>query len=148
VSYLDVISLQNAKVHLGVDDTSRDTEIQRMIKSSLAYLERRTNYILYDRDREYHYNNGCVRVYDFPINSTTDTTHAKKVKTLYTVYNENDTNIESITLNVGYANAIDIPDDILDTGYAILECLFEGGKTSELSETIEDMINHLKRFVI
>lgn len=148
MSYLDVISLENAKTYLGVDDTSRDGEITRMINASLSYLERVTNIILFDRDKVYNYDNGCVRVYDYPINSTTSTTHDADVKSTYSIYTENDIDIKTITINVGYTDSINIPSDLIETGYAIIECLFNGGSVAKLPELIKDMVDANKRFII
>ena len=47
MSYLTVIPLADAKAYLKVEDTATDDEITRMIKSSLAYLEKRTNILVY-----------------------------------------------------------------------------------------------------
>ena len=71
MAYLDIIPLSDAKVYLRIDDdlTEDDNQITRMINASLSYIERYTNVILYDRDKEYRLINGCVRVYDYPVNS-------------------------------------------------------------------------------
>lgn len=144
--YTDIISLSDAKTYLGVDDTARDAEITRIINSALTYLERSTNVILFPRDKTYIYADGCVRVYDYPINSTTSTTHEVEVKTLYSIYTDNGS--EGVILNVGYTDPADIPADLIETGYAIIECLFEGGKLADLPTLIKTMIFSNKRFVI
>ena len=84
MSYLDVITLQQAKDYLRVDSEDSDAEITRMIKSALSLMEKQTNIILYDRNKTYIYHNGVVRVYDYPINSTTSTTHTSEDYGLYT----------------------------------------------------------------
>lgn len=144
MAYTDIISLNDAKTYLGVDDTSRDVEIARMIGSALSHLEAVTNIILFDRDKTYHYNDGCVRVYDYPIN--TAITGDVVVKQTYSIYSSASDN--SITLNVGYTDPTDIPPNVVEVGYAILECLFEGGKTSELSDTVKVMLHSIKRHIV
>lgn len=147
MSYLSVISLEDAKTHLGVDDTARDAEITRMIKSSLAYLEKRTNLVLFARNKEYIYDStDCVYVYDHPINSTNSTTHTVEIKESYSIYTDSDN--KSITLNVGFTDPLGIDPDLIECGFALIECLFEGGKLSEIPETIELMISANKRFIV
>ena len=142
--YTDIISLSDAKIYLGVDDTSRDAEITRMIGSALSHLEKVTNIILFDRDITYYYEDGCVRVYDHPINTAiNDDVIVKKTYSIYSSASDN-----SITLNVGYANSSEIPPNIVEVGYAILECLFDGGKTSDLSDNVKTMIHNIKRFIV
>lgn len=142
--YTDIISLNDAKTYLGVDDTSRDGEITRMIGSALSHLELVTNIILFNRDKTYYYNEGCVRVHDYPIN--TAITDDVVVKQTYSIYSNASDN--SITLNVGYTDPADIPPNVVEVGYAILKCLFEGGKTSELSETVKIMLHSIKRHIV
>lgn len=144
MSYTDIISLNDAKTYLGVDDTSRDGEISRMIGSALSHLEIVTNIILFDRDKTYYYNDGCVRVHDYPIN--TAITGDVVVKQTYSIYSSASDN--SITLSVGYIDPLEIPANVIEVGYAILECLFEGGKTSELSESVKIMLHSIKRHIL
>lgn len=149
MSYLSVISLSDAKTYLGVDDTARDAEISRIIKSALSYIEKRTNIILDAKDKLYYYDTtDCAYVFDYPINSTTNTTATVEVKQSYSIYTETDSDIDSITINVGYSDPTDIEHDLIECGYAIIECLFNGGKLSELSDAIESMISVNRRFII
>lgn len=147
MAYIDVISLSSAKNYLGVDDTSRDAEITRIISASLAYLERYTNVFLYARDKEYIYTNYCVRVFDFPINTTILPINTTNIKyALSNFYSDNEA--ESITLNVGYTNVSDIPYDLVEVGYNIIEHLYEGKKLTELPEMIVNIMDNYKRFIV
>lgn len=149
MAYTDVISLANAKIYLGVDDTSRDTEITRMINGALTYLERVTNIIVDARDKTYFFDNSCVRVYDYPINTSTFASTVTKVdKGLYSVFTDTDSDNTSIVLNVGHTDVANIPADWVECGYAIIECLYNGGKLAELPELISQDVNSLKRFII
>ena len=55
-SYLDVISLETAKLYLKIDEgqTETDNEITGMINSALSYIEKRTNHIFKTRDKLYY----------------------------------------------------------------------------------------------
>ena len=50
MSYLNIISLEEAKNYLRVDIdlTEDDNQITAMIKSSLGFVEKHTNHILFD----------------------------------------------------------------------------------------------------
>ncbi len=71
MAYIDVISLANAKLYLRVDDTLTEdnAQITNMISVALKYVEDYTQILVFDRDKTYRMINGCVRVYDYPINS-------------------------------------------------------------------------------
>lgn len=144
MSYSSVISTAQAKEHLGVDDSSRDAEIERMVRTCLSKVESETNWHVIDKDKVYHYTDGCVVVYDYPINSTTSTTHEVDVKTGYSVYTDS---VETITLNIGYDDPAQVPDGLKDMALILLEQLFHKG---ELKETAEYKLlrDQFKRFII
>jgi hypothetical protein len=146
MAYTDVISLASAKDYLGVDDTSRDSEITRIINASLSYLEQYTNNILFERDKVYLYRNKCVRVFDHPINTATPTTQDVEIGVLSTTYY--DDTATSITLSVGYENISDIPVDLVEVGYNIIEHLFEGKKLTELPSLVIAIMDNYKRFIV
>ena len=149
MAYPYVITLEDAKDYLGIDDTSRDDEITRMLTSALKYLEKRTNIIFEPVDKEYILSNGCVRVYDYPIN-TLDVDLPETVKRtkkgLYSIYTDSDINNDSITLNVG-SNKVD-NTDILEAGYMILEHFFQEGQRTPLPAMVENIINANRRFIL
>lgn len=146
MAYTYVISLEDAKTYLGVDDNSRDTEITRMISSALSYLEKRTNIICDTKDKEYFFSNGCVRVYDYPINTELeDLPEGTKVqnKSKYSIYL--DSTNESIILNVGDNN----PDeDLVEAAFILIDHYFHEGDRSKVIQTVEDLIGPLRRFII
>ena len=146
MAYIDIIPLEHAKAYLGIDDTSRDAEITRIINASLSYLERYTNHMLFDRDKVYLYKNKCVRVFDHPINTETSLTQDVEVGALSTTY-YSDT-AASITLNVGYDDLNLIPPDLIEVGFNIMEHLFEGKKLTELPSFVIEVMNSFKRFII
>lgn len=148
MAYTDVISLEYAKDYLGIDDTSRDTEITRMITSALKYLEKRTNIIMDVKDKEYILTNGCVRVYDYPINtldSSLDSTVTRKKKSLYSIYSDSNLDNDTITLNVGSS---EVDSDLVEAGYMVLEHFFEEGERTAIPKAVEDIIGTHRRFIL
>ena len=153
MAYIDVIPLADAKVYLRIDDTltEDDAQITRMINASLKYVEGFTNVLVYARDKEYLFDDCKVNVYDFPINTTTLPTDVEsKRKALLTQYTTTDTDLEDITLNVGYTDPADVPSDLIEVAYEILGLLYEGkdGDVSNNLTTMSKMIlQQEKRFV-
>tara|TARA_R110000772_G_scaffold161302_1_gene272450 strand:- start:149 stop:619 length:471 start_codon:yes stop_codon:yes gene_type:complete len=156
MAYLDIITLADAKTYLRIDDTltEDDAQITRMIKASLSQIERVTNYILFARSKSYIVENLSVNVYDFPINSLTSPTTATSVeKSIYTTYTTIVATDLKVTLNVGYSNASDVPSDLIEVAYEMIDLMYyspETGKSikSDLSELSKMILNNYKRFFI
>tara|TARA_R110002153_G_scaffold3508_2_gene16880 strand:- start:624 stop:1094 length:471 start_codon:yes stop_codon:yes gene_type:complete len=156
MAYLDIITLADAKTYLRIDDTltEDDAQITRMIKASLSQIERVTNYILFARSKSYVVENLSVNVYDFPINSLTSPTTATSVeKSIYTTYTTIVSTDLKVTLNVGYSNASDVPSDLIEVAYEMIDLMYyspETGKSikSDLSELSKMILNNYKRFFI
>jgi len=154
MSYLNVITLGHAKKYLRVDEEliDDDCQIERMIKSALSTLERRTNILFYARDKKYIFNDNCVKVYDYPINSVVSTFDVDtEQKTLFTNYHTNTTDNE-IVLNVGFENKDDIPFELIDCALQYIKYLYYEAETNTankggLPSWLNDMINQNKRFV-
>lgn len=156
MAYTDIISLANAKTFLGVDDTSRDTEITQMIKAALSLIEKRTNYIMDAVDKEYLLRDGCVRIYDYPINTDDgdlDETVTRTNKALYSIYSDSST-ATTITLNVG---GTDIPDDLVEAGYMLIDHFFKEKETGNRLYTLDttrfpvaamEIIENNRRFIL
>ncbi len=158
MAYTDVISLSNAKDYLGIDDTSRDTEISRMIKSALQYIEKQTNIIMDATDRVYILNNGCKRVYDYPINtldSDLDSSFTVTRKGLYSIYETSDTSIVDVILNVGYVHdyeedykVSDIESDLIEAAYMLIEHFFNEGDRTAIPQSVNVILGMHKRFIL
>ena len=156
MAYLDIIPLADAKIYLKIDDTltEDDANITRMIKASLSQIERITNYILFAREKSYVVENYCVNVYDFPINSLTSPTDATSVeKSIYTTYTTKDSDDLKVTLNVGYVDAADVPQDLIEVAYEMIDIMYyspETGKSikNNLSELSKMILSNYKRFFI
>ncbi len=151
MAFIDIIPLADAKLYLRVDDTltEDDTQITRMINASLSYVEKYTNHVLFAQDKEYRLINGCVRVYDHPINSEVTADLIVENKTLHTNYELGTTN-DLIELNVGYVLVADIPQELIEVAYEIIDIYYygkESGKTmANISPLSVDMLNQYKRF--
>lgn len=156
MAYTDIISLTEAKNYLRIDDgfTEDDSRITGMINASLSYLERFTNHVLFGRDKDYILTNGCVKVYDYPINSVVSpSTFEREDKVNYSVFSVSDTSVETITLNVGYALTSDIPPEIVECAYNIIKYYYYEAETNkanngDLPQWIKDTIYQLKRFYV
>ena len=156
MNYQEVISLNEVKNYLRVDDdfTDDDNGIRRMVESSINVIEKWTNILLYDREKTYKLISGCVRVYDYPINSVTSPTEAdmdNEEMTLYTNYSYGIDNSD-LVLDVGYDTKADIPSDLIDVLLELVDLYYyakETGKTtSNLSLLSIDTLNRHKRFII
>jgi hypothetical protein len=154
MSYLNIISLEEAKNYLRVDIdlTEDDNQITAMIKSSLGFVEKYTNHILFDRSKEYLFDNcSQVRVYDFPINSlVTPTDATSKVKPTYSIYSTNNSSNTVLKLNVGYQNKEDIPQELIDFAYNMIELYYYQKETTDgakIPNWMLSSIDHYKRFI-
>lgn len=152
MSYLNIISLEEAKEYLGVNDDAQDRQITRMIRSSLMYVEQHSNHIFYTRDKEYNLRDSCARVHDYPINAVVapdpDTTVATQ-RALYTDYRDGNTANDTITLNVGYQYKDDIPEVLVEAAYMILEHYYneKEDKVSKMPHEALELIGTFKRHI-
>jgi len=155
MSYLDIISLSDAKTYLRIDDDLNDDDLQieSMIKSALSYLERRTNHILYSRDKTYLFQEGELRVYDYPINSVTDSDGYKSYKNvMYTLYEADNISTKTLTANVGYTDVSDVPQELINAGLYLIKIYYYEAETDkankgDLPSWLNDTINQYKRFI-
>ena len=153
MAYIDVITLADAKLYLRVDDTltEDDAQITRMINAALSYVEKYTNVIVFARDKEYRLTDGCVKVYDYPINSEVTADLTAESKTLYTNYTFGTSN-DLIELNVGYVDETDIPQEVIEAAYEIIDIYYygkESGKTmADLSPMSRQGLDQFKRFLM
>tara|TARA_R110000787_G_scaffold4780_1_gene18258 strand:+ start:2856 stop:3326 length:471 start_codon:yes stop_codon:yes gene_type:complete len=156
MAYLDVISLADAKNYLRVDDTltDDDAQISRMIKSALSTIEKRTNVLVYSRSKSYLFQDYCVRVYDFPINSLTSPTDAEvENKALHTNYEASKTTDVTLVLNVGYVDPLDVPYELIDCALQYVKYLYYEAETDKANKGmlpywLQDMMNQNKRYLL
>lgn len=155
MSYLNIITLAEAKNYLRVDDslTADDAQITSMIKSSLSYIERATNHIAFARSKSYLFEDCEVRVYDYPINSLTSPTDAESDDNgLYVTYTTDNSDNTTLTLNVGYSNPADFPSELKDAALQMIKYYYFEAETDQANKGnlpmwLKDTINQYKRFI-
>lgn len=154
MAYIDVITLEDAKTYLGIDDTARDAEVTRMINSACSYMEKYTNLILVDKERTYYFDDSnCVRVYDFPINSVTSPADAVRTRRgTYSFYSTSTSTATELVLNVGYTTPSDVPSEIIEAGLQIIAVWFYSSEkrndTSIIPMNIKQILDQHKRFLL
>lgn len=154
-NYTDVISLDRAKLYLKIDSgqTETDDEITSIINSSLSFIEKRTNHIFKTRDKIYYKDCALVEkatVYDYPINNPEGEGFIENI-----VYKTNKAIVPTVngfvTLNLGYSDVDDIPNELID---AALQCIkvwfYESEKqvnTTLLPLSVLEAIDVNRRFI-
>jgi len=149
MSYINIIPLQDARVYLRIDDTlTQDNEaITRMINASLAKVEQMTNVHLIAKSKEYIFDDLKATVYDYPINSLTSPTTATVVeKTQYSVYTAALKTDLKLVLNVGYANVSDVPKDLIEVAYEMIDIMYYN-KENKLSNLSQATLDAYRRFI-
>ncbi len=154
MSYTSVITLDRAKTYLRIDDTQNETdlEITAMIEAALSYLERKTNIIMYDRNKEYILENGCVRVYDFPIDTVVSPTdYTREKKRLHSNFTC-DASEDTLILNIGYDDPADVPSELVSAALQMIKVwYYEAEKQADMAlipQSVLDVINVHRRFFI
>jgi hypothetical protein len=140
-TYLDIISLEQAKIYLKVDSgqTETDDEITSMINSSLSFIEKRTNHIFKTREKVYYKDCSLVqqvKVYDYPIDNT-ETELDIVYRPLYAIV---PTINDTVTLTIGYSLLDDIPNELIDAALQIINFWFYNSETKNAMNTIPDFV--------
>lgn len=149
MAYTDVLTLDRVKDYLRVDLdlTEDDNEITSMINGACRFVEKRTNHIFFPR--EVTYNGACqVKVYDFPTNSVVTPTSPFVVHfSLFDIY----PNETSVTLNVGYEDPTEIPDELLQACLQMIKVwYYESEKqvnTTLIPDSVKQAIDINRRFL-
>ena len=63
---LDFISLQEAKEYLKIDFDSEDNMIINLIRSAVSSIEKKTSYMLYERNETKFISNCGDKIYEYP----------------------------------------------------------------------------------
>jgi hypothetical protein len=149
MAYIDVITLERAKNYLRVDldMTDDDAEITSMINASLSYAERRTNILVYARDKTYI--GSCqVKVYDYPINTiVTDPAPFVLYRELYAIFPD----AKTVVLNVGFTDPEDVPDQLIQPCLQMIKVwYYESEKqvnSTLIPESVKEALDTLRRFI-
>ena len=156
MAYLDVITLDDAKTYLRVDDTLTDDDVRitSMIKAALSTIERMTNILVFSRSRTYLFDDGCARIYDYPINSLITPTDATVTeKGLYSIYETSNTSDTELVLVVGYVDPTDVPNEIIEAALEYIKYMYydhetNGANKGHIPMYIREMIDMQRRFLI
>jgi hypothetical protein len=140
-NYIDVITLEQAKLYLKIDEgqTVTDNEITGMINSSLSYIEKRTNHIFKTREKVYYKDCALVqqvKVYDYPIiepDPTIDITYRPLYAIVPTIDNV-------VSLTTGYTTVEDIPSELIDSALQLINFWFYNSETRNASNTVPDFV--------
>jgi len=154
-NYTDVISLDQAKLYLRIDDdqTVTDDEITHMINSALSFIEKRTQHIFKTRDKVYYKDCNLVEkttVYDYPINNPEGEGFIEGI-----IYKTNKAIVPTVngfvTLNVGYEDVEDIPSELIDAALQLIKVWFyESEKqvnTTLVPLSVKEAMDVNRRFV-
>ncbi len=140
-NYTDVISLEQAKLYLKIDDgqTITDDEITGMINSALSFIEKRTNHIFKTRDKVYFKDCALVqqvKVYDYPIDNT-ETELDIEYRPLYAIV---PTVNNMVTLTTGYTSVEDIPSELIDSALQLINFWFYNSETKNAMNSVPDFV--------
>lgn len=148
MAYLDVLPLARVLNYLRVDQDLEDddNEITSMIKAACIFVEKRTNHIFYAR--EVVYKGHPVKVYDYPINEIVSPADLVVIHySLCDVY----PNETEVTLNVGYEDPTDVPDELLQACLQMIKVwYYESEKqvnTTLIPESVMQAIDINRRFL-
>lgn len=156
MAYIDVLPLSEVKNYLRVDSTldADDNEIIRMIRVALSFIEKETNILVYQRNKTYKAVNGCLRVYDAPIDSVvTPADYDSDNTTEYSTYTEyvygSDT--VDITLNVGYLYPEDVPEELKQIALEMVDLMYykneKNVKEKDIFDWAKQSLFNYKRFI-
>ena len=152
-SYLDLISIEQAKVYLRVDDTLNedDEDIAQMIKGAFLFIERYTNHLFGARDLQQLVP---PKIYNYPINSITPLPDEQWEN----YYQRNmdwycrDYPIPVLTdYNAGYVNVEDVPADFIQAAKQILKVWYYESETkvndTMIPISVVQVLDTYRRFV-
>ena len=161
MAYIDLITLAEAKNFLRIDDTltEDDNYITRLISSAFSWIEKRTNVMVYARDKNFDVTDGEARIYDYPINTDLSTVagYTFHKKGLYYLVCADDTETTEITLNVGEVYPTKVSQELIEVAYEIIDFYYykakdEKNKGKTLEESLSPMsmefINVNRRFIL
>jgi hypothetical protein len=155
MSYLDVITLEEAKIYLRIDDTltEDDDNITRMIYASLSFVEKWTNILVYNRTVSYLLEDGFKRIYDWPITEVlTPAEFEVRTRTLFSDFRSGYSDIGA-TMDVGFVDPLDVPQELREVAFQIIDILYyKAGNNKPIQEQLGpvamDMLHQLKRFIM
>lgn len=141
-SYLDLISVDQAKVYLRIDDTANedDSDIEQMIKAAFLFIERYTNHIFINREFSQMVP---PKIYNTPITEIDaedeamdwDNYYQKNYDRLYGPYGHTIPPVMT-TYRAGYVNIEDVPSDFIQVAKQLLKVFYYESEKQENSTLI------------
>lgn len=152
MTYEEVLPLSEVKLHLQLESDYDDEDIalERMVRSALQYIEKRTNHIFNLRLAE-TYSSECapIKIFDYPIRFI----NPDNVTILY--YSDNiRVYAENITADVGYLTLEDIPSALIDAALIMISGLYYKSEVKDQSQAnlfmddVNRLINPYRRFTV
>jgi hypothetical protein len=144
-SYTEVISLEQAKNYLRIDDgmTADDSFITSMIKASLQWIEQYTRHILVEQEVTLYApaQTNCegqyiYYVYHYPIVSALPDAD-KTTRNLYSKYY---TTEEELVITAGYDELDLVPEAIIQASYGIMQAWYYNSEKQIQSSLIPDSV--------
>ena len=113
MTYAEILPLAEVKNYLRLEEdfTEDDTALERMVRSAIQFIEKRTNHILQLRENVQYYTTKCsdtITIFDYPVRYSGDAIVLNySDKTVFS------TNV-SISVDLGYLTLEDIPSAFID----------------------------------
>lgn len=150
MTYLEVLPLAEVKNYLRLDEEfiEDDFAIERMIKSALQFIEKRTNHIFEIKEGVIYSNDeGKITIFDYPIRfSNPDNVNILYYSDSVKVFSN------SIVASIGYLDSRDVPSALIDAALQMIKVwYYESEKqvnTTLLPENVNQIINTYRRFTI
>jgi hypothetical protein len=139
ITYLDIITIEEAKKYLRISDTNFDNQIIRYIQSSCISFEQKTRHFLATKENVNYKKD--VRYYDFPISDESNV----NICSLYFIPNED------VTLTLGYTDREEVPENIRQALFKMIEGMYYAEENNEyftMNSFTANVIHQYKRFWI
>lgn len=150
MTYNEILPLAEVKNYLRLDEdfTEDDLAIERMVRSALGFIEKRTNHIFQQKTGVEYFRNGSryLDVYDYPIKYTgdlTDLPYSNKVRF----------DADSVTIDsVGYASRAGVPDALIDAALQMIKVFYyeqeKQVNTTLIPDSVNQILSQYRRFTI
>lgn len=156
-SYLDLISVAQAKVYLRIDDTQNedDEDIEQMIKAAFLFIQRYTNHIFINASFEQIvppkiYNYPITEIDGDPDSFDWDNYYQKNYDRIYGPYGSYMPPV-LVQYKAGYINIEDVPSDLIQSAKQLLKVWYYESEKQENSTlipiSVRQVLDQYRRFV-
>lgn len=144
---LDALPLTEAKAYLNVQDDADDELITSLITAAVQWVEKYTDYYLYQRSVVVDVYTSCYTTPAFPVNSVTPAGLTVKNYPLETRISGLPYAGGQLTLDVGYANADNIPATLITACKKLVVYWYENRDIymAELPMDVQMLLNQFRR---